>query len=124
MGGRIATARVAAGASVRQLAGKLGCAHGAVTHWELGKRSISARMLYRLGRLLGVSVRWLMGLDPEGGPGTYRPTCTFEPVPRGRPRKRRRSPKASSQPHAEGGCPPSPAPVVGAGSSIDAVTGG
>jgi transcriptional regulator with XRE-family HTH domain len=81
---RMILARKSAGASVRQLAKKLGCVHAAVYHWESGRRSISPTMLYRIARVLGVSSAWLMCTSDAGGPGTYK-ASSFAPVRIGRP---------------------------------------
>lgn len=89
LGGRLRTARIAAGASARQLADKLGVVHSAVHHWECGRRTMAAETVKRCARLLGVSVRWLVGLSLEGGPGTYAPS-TFKRTKGGRPRLPRR----------------------------------
>lgn len=56
LGGRLRTARMAAGLSMQSAADSLGVSKAAVGHWETGRNPISADKLFLLSRRYGTTV--------------------------------------------------------------------
>jgi transcriptional regulator with XRE-family HTH domain len=76
VGGRIQTARVAAGLTQEQLAVKIGVTKSAISQWESGRISaLTAENLIKLADALEVSARWIWLWKERGG----------DHIPMGRP---------------------------------------
>lgn len=68
LGDRIARAREAQGLTQGQLAARLGVRAKTLRDWEDDRSEPRANRLQMLAALLGVSLRWMMTGEGEGGP--------------------------------------------------------
>ena len=60
---RLAFLREEAGLSREELAEKLGCSNGLITHYEQGKKLPNMRIIKKLKNVFGVSADYIIGDD-------------------------------------------------------------
>lgn len=60
---RVREARVNAGLSQEEVAGKLGLTDGGYGHYERGRQSFTLEMIFKLTEILCQSVEYFLGLD-------------------------------------------------------------
>lgn len=82
LGERIATARLQAGLSQKQLAEKLGASQRVVTYWEREAVGLRADQLAKLAEALGVSADYFLGREVKkrGAGPTGKARLLFERV--------------------------------------------
>lgn len=74
LGGRLISAREAAGLSTAQLARRVGVKTESMSHWELDREEPRASKLVTIGGVLGVSPTWLLCGEGEGPSGSLTST--------------------------------------------------
>ena len=62
---RITQARIDAGLTPIELAGKLGVTKATLNNWETGQRQLTLDRLMQMAEVLGVSVAYLLGVDEQ-----------------------------------------------------------